>query len=85
MTKILINAEGSLTLDPAVVDHLQAGPGEEVDVDLLPNGQIVLKRKPGSTEGSVDAFFHYLDGKTRVKATLDEIDDAIRAGWAGQP
>jgi hypothetical protein len=34
--------------------------------------------------GAIDDFLGMLAGKTRKTATLDEINDAAAAGWAGE-
>jgi hypothetical protein len=34
--------------------------------------------------GKIDSFLSLLAGKTKKAATLDEINEAAAAGWAGQ-
>ncbi len=79
-TALKITSKGQVTLRRQVLDHIGVGPGDKVMVDLLPNGRIEVRAAP---RGSIQAFFgsiHY-DGPP---LSLDEIKDAIEAGWAGE-
>ena len=47
----------------------------------LPDGRVALRAaKP---PGTIDGFLGLLAGKTKKIATLEEIDEAAAAGWAG--
>jgi hypothetical protein len=64
-----------------VLRHLGIEPGEKIALDKLPDGRIALSAaKPLDT---IDGFLGLLAGKTTKIATLDEIDEAAAAGWAG--
>ncbi|EJC67479.1 looped-hinge helix DNA binding domain, AbrB family [Rhizobium leguminosarum bv. viciae WSM1455] len=85
MATLTVTAKGQVTLKKEVLQHLGVRPGDKIDVDLLPGGKlevIAVERRP--VAGSVESFFGSLENKENIHATLEEIDDAIKAGWAGE-
>ena len=48
-----VTAKGRITLRKEVREHLGARHGDKVDVDLLPDGQVLLRAKPGEPISSV--------------------------------
>jgi len=42
MTTLTITSKGQVTLKQEVLRHLEVGPGDQVEVDLLPKGQVVI-------------------------------------------
>lgn len=80
MTILTITAKGQLTLRKEVLKHLGVGPGDKVEVDLMPDGLGVLRAaKPAA---DIRDFVGMLAGKTRKIASLDEIGEAAATGWA---
>jgi len=51
-------------------------------LDKLPDGRISLRALRPS--GKIDSFIGLLAGKSKKVATLDEINEAAAAGWAGR-
>jgi len=47
----------------------------------LKSGKASRTERP---KGTIDDFIGMLAGKTKKVATLEEIDEAIERGWAGQ-
>jgi bifunctional DNA-binding transcriptional regulator/antitoxin component of YhaV-PrlF toxin-antitoxin module len=82
MTTLTITAKGQVTLRKDLLQHLGVEPGQKIQVDKLPNGRIEVKA--ARTTGSIDDFIGLLAGKTRKVATIEEIDRAAAAGWAGE-
>ncbi|MDO3431525.1 AbrB/MazE/SpoVT family DNA-binding domain-containing protein [Rhizobium sp. CBN3] len=85
MTTLTVTAKGQVTLRKEVLRHLGVRPGDKIDVDLLPGGRlevVAVKTKPAS--GSIESFFGSIENKGTIHATLEEIDEAIKAGWAGE-
>lgn len=63
-------------------NHPGIRPGAEIELDKLPDGRVALRAaKP---VGTIDGFLGLLAGKTKKIATLEEIDEAAAAGWAGR-
>jgi bifunctional DNA-binding transcriptional regulator/antitoxin component of YhaV-PrlF toxin-antitoxin module len=82
MTTLTVTARGQVTFRKDVLQHLGIRPGEKIALDKLPDGRVTLRAiRPA---GKIDAFLGLLAGKTRKVATLDEINEAASAGWAGQ-
>ena len=82
MTILTVTARGQVTFRRDVLQHLGIRPGEKIELDKLPDGRVALRAARPS--GAIDGFLGLLAGKTRKVATLDEINDAAAAGWAGQ-
>ncbi|MGF6227002.1 antitoxin PrlF [Inquilinus ginsengisoli] len=82
MTTLTITAKGQVTLRKDLLRHLGVEPGQKIEVDKLPDGRIEVKA--ARTTGSIDDFIGLLAGKTRKVATIEEIDRAAAAGWAGE-
>jgi len=81
MTILTVTARGQVTFRKDVLGHLGIKPGEKIKLEKLPDGRILLRAsKPA---GTIDGFIGLLAGKTRKVATLDEINEAAAAGWAG--
>ena len=71
-----------ITLTPDLLQHLGVKPGERIHVDKLPGGQLRLRAtRPG---GTIDRFLGLLAGKTEKVATIEEMNEAVAAGWAGE-
>jgi antitoxin PrlF len=82
MPTLTVTARGQVTFRKDVLQHLGIEPGEKIEVDKLPNGRLALRA--ARPAGTIDDFIGFLAGKTRKVATLDEINEAAAAGWAGQ-
>lgn len=85
MTTLTVTAKGQVTLRKEVLRHLGIRPGDKIDVDLLPGGKlevVAVKTQPAS--GSIESFFGSIENKANIHATLQEIDEAVKAGWAGE-
>ncbi len=82
MTLLTITARGQVTFRKDVLQHLGIRPGEKIALDKLPDGRVALRA--ARPMGGIDGFLGLLAGKTGKVATLDEINQASAAGWAGQ-
>jgi bifunctional DNA-binding transcriptional regulator/antitoxin component of YhaV-PrlF toxin-antitoxin module len=82
MTTLTVTARGQVTFRKKVMQHLGIKPGGKIELDLLPDGRGVIRAaRPG---GTVDGFIGLLAGKSKKVATIEEIDEAARQGWAGR-
>ncbi|WJR66002.1 AbrB/MazE/SpoVT family DNA-binding domain-containing protein [Neorhizobium sp. CSC1952] len=81
MVRLKVTAKGQITLKKEVLDHLGVKPGDEIDVDLAPKKGATLRSVP---KGKIEDFFGSLRNTNNIHATLDEIQEAIEAGWAGE-
>jgi antitoxin PrlF len=80
---LTVTAKGQVTLRKELLRHLGVQPGEKVEIDLLPDGRAELRavKKTGSIEDSFGLLY-----RPGTKAlTIEEINEAIEKGWAGEP
>lgn len=82
MATLTVTSRGQVTFRKDVLKHLGIEPGGKIELDLLPEGKAALK---AARTGTIEDFFGLLAGKTSIVATLEEIDEAIAQGWAGEP
>ncbi|MES1197349.1 MAG: AbrB/MazE/SpoVT family DNA-binding domain-containing protein [Pseudomonadota bacterium] len=80
MGTLTITAKGQVTLRKEILEHLGVRPGEQVSVDLLPDGSVSVRPRP---KGKISDLAGMLDNNG-VHLTIDEINEAIADGWAGK-
>jgi bifunctional DNA-binding transcriptional regulator/antitoxin component of YhaV-PrlF toxin-antitoxin module len=82
MTTLTVTARGQVTFRKKVMQHLGIKPGGKIELDLLPDGQgIIRAARPA---GTIDGFLGLLAGKTKKIATVEEMNEAAARGWAGR-
>jgi antitoxin PrlF len=82
MAKLTVTSRGQVTFRKEVLQHLGIRPGEKIELELLPGGRGIVRAARPS--GKIDRLFGALAGRTSKKATLEEINEAIEKGWAGE-
>ena len=82
MSTLKVTAKGQVTLRKDVLKHLGVGPGDQVDVDVLPGGRIEVRAARRTGKISDLAGMLHRDGGPVL--TIEEINEAIAAGWAGE-
>lgn len=82
MATLTVTSKGQVTFRKDVLRHLGVQPGEKIELQKLPGGQLGLRA--ARPTGKIDSFFGLLAGKTKKVATLEEIKEAAAAGWAGR-
>ena len=82
MPKLSVTTRGQVTFRKKVMEHLGVKPGGKIELDLLPNGRGVIRA--ARPTGRIDSFIGMLAGKTKKVATIEEMNEAAAAGWAGQ-
>jgi len=81
MLSLAITTKGQVTLKRDLLQHLGIEPGQRLDFEKLPAGE--LRIKAAKPRGSIDRFIGLLADKTHKVATIEEINEAAAAGWAG--
>ncbi len=86
MPTLKLTSRGQVTLRKDILRHFGVKPGDKIELELLPGGKGMVQgvRKTGKIED----VFGMLAGKTDVKLTIEEINEAIaeagaEAGMAG--
>jgi bifunctional DNA-binding transcriptional regulator/antitoxin component of YhaV-PrlF toxin-antitoxin module len=81
MTTLTVTSKGQVTLKKELLNHLGVKPGQKVEVDPLPEGQLTVRAARPS--GGWEKAYGILAGKTNKVATIEEMNEAIAKGWAG--
>ena len=79
MTTLTITAKGQVTLKRELLKHLGVGPGEKIEVDKLPDGQIVVRAS--TQDGRIADFIGCLSQKGGPKLTVEEMNEIAARGW----
>jgi antitoxin PrlF len=80
---LTVTSKGQVTLRKDLLRHLGVSPGEKVEIDLLPNGRAELRA--AKKTGSIENFFGSAYKPGTKPLTIEEINEVIRKGWAGEP
>ena len=86
MATLTVTSRGQVTFRKEILQHMGVKPGGKIEIELLPGGKVeahVVRKK-----GSINDFIGCLAGKTDVKLTIEEMNEAIgkaaaEAGMAG--
>jgi AbrB family looped-hinge helix DNA binding protein len=82
MSTLKVTAKGQVTLRKDVLKHLGVCSGDRVAVDVLPGGRIEVRA--ARRTGKISDVFGMLRQEGGPVLTIDEINEAIAAGWAGE-
>lgn len=84
MASLAVTAKGQVTLKRDLLKHLGVEPGERIEFEKLPGGE--LRLRAARPTGTIDGFLHALDGKVTLKKplTIEEMNEIAAAGWAGK-
>ena len=82
MTTLTVTARGQVTFRKEVLQHLGIGPGQKIELDLLPDGWALLRA--ARPTGTIEGFVGLLAGRTKKVATIEEINEATAQAWAGK-
>jgi len=82
MTSLAVTMKGQVTLKRDLLQHLGIKPGERVEFDKLPGGE--LRVKAARPAGSIDSLIGRHAGKVQKPLTIEEMNDIAAAGWAGE-
>ncbi len=80
MTTLTITAKGQVTLKQELLNHLGVGPGEKIEADKLPDGQILVRA--AAQEGVISDFIGCLAQKDGPRLTIHEMNEIVSRGWA---
>jgi bifunctional DNA-binding transcriptional regulator/antitoxin component of YhaV-PrlF toxin-antitoxin module len=84
MASLAVTVKGQVTLKRDLLQHLGIEPGERIEFEKLPGGE--LRIRAARPAGTIDGFLHALDGGAELKKplTIEEMNAIAAAGWAGQ-
>ena len=78
-----VTAKGQVTLKRELLQHLGVKPGDRIAFDKTADGE--LRVRAAKPTGSISDVFGMLAGKSDRVVTIEEMNVAIAAGWAGEP
>jgi antitoxin PrlF len=78
MATLTVTSRGQLTLRKEFLEHIGVKPGDQVDLRKTPNGKLTLER--ARPKGSWEDVFGCLAGKSKVRLTIEEINEGIGQG-----
>ena len=81
MSTLTITAKGQVTLRKDLLNHLGVGPGQQIVVEKLSNGRVEVRAAP---KGKISDAFGVLKREGQRAFTIEEINEAIEKGWAGE-
>jgi antitoxin PrlF len=81
MTKLTVTARGQVTFRKDVLQHLGIKPGEQIEFDKLPGGELQIR--VARPKGSIKGFIGLLAGSTDKILSVEEMNEIAAAGWAG--
>lgn len=82
MNAITITSKGQITLRKELLAHLGVHPGDKISFDKLPGGEVRIRAVRPS--GKIDAFFGSLRRESQRPVSIEDMNEAIEKGWAGQ-
>lgn len=83
MNALTVTPQGQLILQQDVLDHLGVGVGNTIIVEKLPDGRIELRS--AKAKADISQTFGLLKRDGRTPLSCEEIHEAARSGWAGEP
>lgn len=82
MTTLTVTTKGQVTLRKDLLRHLGVGPGEKLEVDKLPDGGLAVRA--ARRTGTIDDFIGLFAGTSDRVISIEEMNEIIAAGWAGE-
>ncbi len=81
MITLTVTAKGQVTLKKDLLKHLGVAPGQKIEIDALPDGELSIRA--ARRKGDWEKAYGILAGQTNKVATIEEMNEAIAKGWAG--
>ena len=76
-----VTIKGQVTLRRGLLDHIGVRPGGQIDIVPLPDGRLEVR---SAADLSLQSLFGILKRPGQKPVSLEEINDTIEKGWAGQ-
>lgn len=82
MNALTVTAKGQITLKKELLRHLGIEPGARLEIAMMPGGAIQL-HAPKRT-GKISDAFGILKREGQRPVSIEEMNEVIEKGWAGQ-
>ena len=80
MSTLTVTSKGQVTLKKDILEHLGVAPGEQINVEKLPDGRIEVSAAPS---GDISAVFGMFKHKG-PPVSIEQMNEIARDGWAGR-
>lgn len=84
MTTLTITAKGQITLNKALLRHLGLKPGDKLSVAEQPNRKLSVEPAAPVRTGRMSDAFGMLKRPGQPTLSIEEMNEAIARGWAGE-
>lgn len=82
MPSLTVTAKGQITLKRDLLQHLGIKPGQRINFDKLPNGE--LRIKAAQPTNTIDNFIGRFSGQLKKPLTIEEMNEITASSWAGK-
>lgn len=82
MNAVTITTKGQITLRKELLRHLGVHPGDKISLDKLPDGRIAIR--PLTRTGKISDIFGMLKREGLPPISIEEMNEIIAKGWAGE-
>lgn len=82
MPTLTVTAKGQVTLKKELLEHLGVRPGDRITVDKKPGGRLTVA--PAKRTGDISKAFGMLKRPGQPKLTIEQMNEVIAKGWAGE-
>jgi len=82
MTLLALTAKGQLTLKRDLLQHLGVEPGQRLEFEKLPAGE--LRIRAAKPRGSINSFIGRFAGRVKKPVSIEEMNEIIASSWAGE-
>jgi bifunctional DNA-binding transcriptional regulator/antitoxin component of YhaV-PrlF toxin-antitoxin module len=82
MSTLSVTAKGQVTLRKDLLKHLGVRPGDKIEVNMLPNGRVEVRA--ARPTGKISDAFGILYREDGPRLTIEEMNEVIAKGWAGE-
>lgn len=82
MSVLTVTSRGQVTLKKDILKHLGVHPGDRINVEKLPDGRVEVRAE--RRKGKISDAFGMLKREGQRPISIEEMNEAIRKGWAGQ-
>lgn len=84
MTTLTITAKGQITLKKELLQHLALRPGDRVEVTPAPGGRLTLASQRIARTGRIEDAIGILHRPGQKPLSIEEMNEVIAQGWAGE-
>ncbi len=82
MTTLTVTARGQVTLKKDALQHMGVKPGEQIEFDKLPGGE--LRLRVARPAGTIKNFIGLFAGGAGKALSIEDMNEITSAGWAGE-